>query len=75
MSGLWYVRPAPILTGPCGTTLTCSPETDCIRQRLHVDDRRFARDGDGLLERADPQVGVHGRGERTGQLDALTLDR
>ena len=41
---------------------------------LHVDDRAGAGDRDGLFERADPQVGVHRRGEGRRQLDAFALD-
>ena len=41
---------------------------------LHVDDRRFAGDRDRLLERADPEIGVHRGGERAGELDAFAPD-
>jgi hypothetical protein len=42
---------------------------------LHVHDRRFAGDGNRLLDRADRQLCVDGRRERTGQLDRVTPDR
>ena len=41
---------------------------------LHVHDRALAGDGDGLLERADPHLGVDRRGERSGQLDAFATE-
>ncbi len=41
---------------------------------LDVHDRRLAGDGDGFFHRADAQVGVHAGGQRSGQLDAVTLD-
>ena len=42
---------------------------------LHVDDRRSAGDGDGFLNRADAQFGVHGGDECAAQLNAFALDR
>ena len=39
-----------------------------------IDHRRFSRDGDRLRDAADHHVGVHGRGERAAQLDALAPD-
>ena len=41
---------------------------------LHVDDRAFAGDRDGFLNRAHLQLGVDVRRERGGQLDSFTLD-
>ena len=45
-----------------------------LRRPLHVDDRALTGDGDRLFERADAQVDVDGRDERSGQLDALAPD-
>jgi len=42
---------------------------------LHVDDRRLARDGHRLLDRADAQLGVDGRREVRRQLDAILHER
>ena len=42
---------------------------------LDVDHRRLAADRHRFLEGADPQIGIDRRGERSGQLDAVALDR
>ena len=44
------------------------------RGALHVHDRRFASDRDRFLEGADAHLGVDGRRERAGQIDAIPLD-
>ena len=46
-------------------------DDELILRALQVDDRRRARDGDRLFERADLEVGVHRRGERALQDDAF----
>ena len=56
---LMWLRPAGI------ASITSLVEHALLRGALHVDDRRLAGDGDRLLERADAQVGVDRRGERT----------
>jgi hypothetical protein len=42
---------------------------------LDVDDRRFARHGDGFLERADGELCVQRRGEFSRQVQSLALQR
>ena len=42
---------------------------------LDIDDGRFAGDGEGFRKRTDLQVGVDRRRERSGQLDAIALQR
>ena len=44
------------------------------RRRLHVDDRRRARDGHRLFERADAQLGVDRHRERRGELQLVAND-
>ena len=46
-----------------------------VARARHVDDRRFAADGDRLRHASDLQVRVHGGDEPAGQLDAFALDR
>ena len=47
---------------------------ELILRALQVDDRRGARDGDRLFERADLEVGVHRRGEVALQHDAFAAN-
>ena len=48
--------------------------TRCCVSALHVHDRRFARDRDGFLERADAEFDVDVDDSRARQHDAVTLD-
>ena len=50
-----------------------TPQVHGFLRALHVDDRRRARHGDGLLQRANTHLDVHGRVEVGRKLDAVTL--
>src|SRR5258705_13541701 len=52
------------------------PIDDALSRRtLAVDHRGLSADGDGLFDRADSQVGIVRRDERSGKLDAFALHR
>jgi hypothetical protein len=49
-------------------------EHGSLGRRRHVDDRRRARDRNGLFERADAELGVQRRGKLRRQLQAITAE-
>ncbi len=45
-----------------------------ISRAGHVDDRRFAADGNGFCNATDLQIGIDRRDEASGELDAFASD-